>query len=293
MFQLERILVPIDFSDGCLSAASQAGALARHFHSKVTLLHVNEFLAIHALTGPVGFGITSWESIRSEHLAVRQKELDEFARAELRGLSVRRLVCTGDPAKLIIEHACAENSELIIMSTRGGGPFRRFLLGSVTAKVLHDADCPVWTGAHLGEVPVLTSTVFRHVMCAVNFGPESTKAVRWAAAFATELGAKLTVVHAVLETPPSLPDRYAFQWHDEAHRGANERLCASLSDAGVQADVLVVSNGDIPRAISSAVKEKGAGLLVMGRSCSGQTPKRLGSHAYNIICNAPCPVVSI
>src|SRR5579859_1536808 len=140
MFQLERILVPIDFSDGSLSAASQAGALARHFHSKVTLLHVNEFLAIHALTGPAGLGITSWESIRSEHLAARQKELDEFARAELSGISVRRLVCTGDPAKLIIEHACAENSELIIMPTHGGGLFRRFLLGSVTAKVLHDAD---------------------------------------------------------------------------------------------------------------------------------------------------------
>ena len=61
MFQFERILVPIDFSDRSLSAASQAGALSRHFHSKVTLPHVSEFLVIHPLTGPLGSGITSWD----------------------------------------------------------------------------------------------------------------------------------------------------------------------------------------------------------------------------------------
>jgi nucleotide-binding universal stress UspA family protein len=293
MFQLERILVPIDFSDGSLIAASHAGALARHFHSEVTLLHVNEFLVIHPLTGPLGFGITSWESIRSEHLTTRQKELDEFGTVELSGISVKRLVCSGDPAKLIVERALAESSDLIIMPTHGGGPFRRFLLGSVTAKILHDAECPVWTGPHLAEPPALTPTDIRHVMCAVNFGPQSSKAVRWAAAFAAEFGAKLTVVHAVLETPPSLPDQYAFQWHGEAHCGAGERLRTLLLDSGIRADSLVVSDGDVPRALSAAAKEKGAGLLVIGRSCAGEMAKRLGSHTYAIICNAPCPAVSI
>jgi hypothetical protein len=38
---------------------------------------------------------------------------------------------------------------LIMMATRGRGLFRAALLGSVTAKVLHDADCPVWTAAHV------------------------------------------------------------------------------------------------------------------------------------------------
>ena len=34
------------------------------------------------------------------------------------------------------------------MPTHGFGPLRRFLLGSVAAKVLHDAQCPVWTSVH-------------------------------------------------------------------------------------------------------------------------------------------------
>lgn len=293
MLQIERILVPIDFSEGSLAAAACAGEIARHFHSEVTLLHVNEFLVIHPLTGPLGFGITSWESMRSDHIAARQKELEEFGATELMGISVNRLVCSGDPARLIIERARTEKSSLIIMPTRGAGPFRRFLLGSVTAKVLHDAECPVWTSPHLAEAHPPSPTTVRHVMCAVNFGPQSSKAVRWAAAFATELGARLTVVHVVMETPPGLPERYAFHWHGEAHYGANERLYALLLDSGIKADSLVVSNSDIPRALATAAEAKDAGLLVIGRSGPSESAKRLGSHAYDIICNAPCPVVSI
>jgi len=233
------------------------------------------------------------EAIRSEHLAARKKELDEFGALELSGIRVKRLVCSGDPARLIVERASAENSDLIIMPTHGGGSFRRFLLGSVTAKVLHDSECPVWTGAHLEEAPSLTPTDIRHVMCAVNFGPQSCQAIRWAAALAKEFGAKLTVVHAVLQTPPNLPDRYAFQWHEEAQHGTDERLHTLLLDFGIQADSLVVSDGDVPRALSAAAKEQGAGLLVIGRSSAAKASKRLGSQTYSIICYAPCPVVSI
>jgi nucleotide-binding universal stress UspA family protein len=96
----------------------------------------------------------------------------------------------------------------------------------------------------------------------------------------------------VFDNPPSLPDRFMFQWHGEAHWGAEERLRRLVVDSGIQADVLVISDGDIPKALSAAAKDKEAGLLVIGRSCAGDTTRRLGSHTYSIICNAPCPVVS-
>lgn len=293
MFHIERILVPIDFSNSSLVAVNHASALARHFHSAITLLHVSEVLVVHPLNGPLGFGVSSGEAERAEHLTRRQKELDEFGITQLVGVSVKRLLCSGDPAKLIVQRANDEKSELILMPTHGHGSFRRFLLGSVTAKVLHDAECPVWTGTHLAEMPTLTPADIRHVMCAVNFGPQSLKTICWAAGFASELSAKLTVIHAVFDNPPSLPDRYMFYWQDQSHVGANERLRGLLLDSGIRADALVVSDGDIPRALSAAAKEKEAGLLVIGRSCAGDMTRRLGTHTYSIICNAPCPVVSI
>ncbi len=84
-----------------------------------------------------------------------------------------------------------------------------------------------------------------------------------------------------------------FQWHEEAHFGAEERLRMLLLDSGVQAEVLVVADGDIPRSLSEAVKTVRAGLLVIGRSSASDRERRLGSQTYSIICNAPCPVVSL
>jgi len=292
MLDLSRILLPIDFSEQSRIAAQQAGALARRFHSEITLLHVSEFLILHPLNGPLGFGIASDEVHRAEHLSRCQKLLEAFGETELKDVPVKRLLRCGDAAKTIAEHARELESDLIFMPTHGHGIFRRLLLGSVTAKVLHDANCPVWTGTHLAEAPTLNPADIRHVMCSVNFGSETSKVVHWATDFASRLGATLTLVHAVFDTPPSLPERYMFVWRDETRAGANERLQRLLLDLRVVADLLVVCDGDIPRALSAAAKEKGADLLVIGRS-AGDMAKKLGTHTYGIICNAPCPVVSV
>jgi hypothetical protein len=54
-----------------------------------------------------------------------------------------------------VEFAANHHVDLVMMPTHGVGTFRSFLVGSVTAKVLHDANCPVWTAAHaLRSMPV-------------------------------------------------------------------------------------------------------------------------------------------
>ena len=80
-----------------------------------------------------------------------ERDLNAFEPDALAGLNVRRLLLHGDPASKIVELAREEHVDLIAMPTHGYGPFRRFILGSNTAKVLHDADCPVWTGVHIEE----------------------------------------------------------------------------------------------------------------------------------------------
>jgi len=284
MLPLDRILVPTDFSPNSLAATAQAGTLARHFHSQVTLLHVDEFQVIHPFTT---------EAHRAEHMNGRRKELMEFAAAELAGVAVKRIVCSGDPSKVILARAWEERPDLIMMPARGSGAFRRFLLGSVTAKVLHDAECPVWTGAHLAGPPPAGHGEIRSVLCAVDFGPQTNRTLHWAADLARAMGARLTVTHAVLETPPNLPDRYTYQWHEEARAGAYERLHERLLDCGVTAKVLVVSDGDVPRSLADGAKQVGADVLVIGRSPSESGAGRPGSQTFPIVCAAPCAVVSV
>jgi len=55
----------------------------------------------------------------------------------------------GDPAQQIVEYARTTDVDLIMMPTHGYGRFRAALLGSVTAKVIHDSLCALWTSAHI------------------------------------------------------------------------------------------------------------------------------------------------
>jgi nucleotide-binding universal stress UspA family protein len=85
--------------------------------------------------------------------AKAKNRLEDFLSAALHHLRVKRTLLEGDPAPRIVEWAARENPDLIMMATHGCGPFRRLLLGSVTAKVLHDTDRLVWTGVHLAQGP--------------------------------------------------------------------------------------------------------------------------------------------
>ena len=287
----KKILLPVDFSENSLIAARHAAALACHEHAELTLLHVNELSIFHPLAGPLGFGISERDAALNQHMAGRRKELDAFALAELAGIPTKRIVCCGEPSKVIVERARAENTDLIMIPTRGHGPLRHFLLGSVTAKVLHDAECPVWTSTHDGIAQAPAPV--HHVMCAVNFDPCSRAVIPWAARFAAEFGARLTVVHSVCHTPPELPERYRAAWHEEAFWRADERVHSLLRELGVQSEVLIVDSSEPAKSLAAAAREKGAGLLVIGRGSSTANSGRLGSHAYGIICQSPCPMISV
>jgi len=86
------------------------------------------------------------------------------------------------------------------MATHGYGPFRRFLLGSVTAKVLHDAACPVWTGPHLEQAPSYRNIGFHRIVCAIDLAQRSRAVLEWAGRFAREFDAELDIVHVLPHT---------------------------------------------------------------------------------------------
>lgn len=291
MLQLKKILVPVDFSESSLTAVSQAGIVARHFHSEIVLLHADNFSMFAPGSGPSGIGITSWEAVQPEEFEGQRMMLDKFGATELSGLLTRRILCSGDPAQSIVDYAGTERPDLIVMPTHSGA-FRRFFLGSVTSNVLGRAVCPVWTGTHFTETGAKSEADIRQVTCAVDFGAETSKVVRWAADFAAETGAKLTVFHAVRDADPTLPEGGMYHVPVEAQIGAEACLQALLANADVRAEVRVICDGDIPGAVSALARANNTDLLVIGRSRFDGIATRDG-NTYAIICSSPCPVVSI
>src|SRR4051812_13023895 len=242
MRSISSILLPVDFSERSAPAARYAKSLAAHFGSNLILLHVLSPLQLKfGSPDTSGYMLAALAQNRLEQVS---QELDSFLSDELCGPAVQRIVVEGDPARCIVETA-HDRAGIVLMPTHGYGPFRRFILGSVTAKVLHDADCPVWTGIHLEDAPS-ASIPLRRILCAVDLGPQSSKALCWAASLAVQFSAQLTILHVTLGAP-------------DAARAELERLRSFVhADAEIR-----VEPGDPPAAICAAAA--GADLLAIGR----------------------------
>jgi nucleotide-binding universal stress UspA family protein len=228
------------------------------------------------------------EDLRSD----LQDRLDGVLVKEFAHLPVQRIAELGDPAEVITQFAHSEGVDLIMMPTHGYGPFRRLLLGSVTAKVLHDAQCPVWTGAHMEKPPMQQHLAWRSVLCAVDGTPKSTPVMEWAAQFSKEAGAALRLVHAVPGTEAWPERHFDVEFENDLRKTARERIESLQRSVGIKAP-LCIATGEVAETARDEARRHGADLIVIGRGVLDETLGRLRTHAYGIIRQAPCPVVSV
>lgn len=290
MFALSKILLPVDFSQRAVGAARYAEALAAQFGAQITMLHVippphYEFASMEA-------GSTALAELYLNRKAVIEEESRTFLTAELPGFAPQRVLLEGDPAREIVKMAADDGFSLILMPTHGYGPFRRFVLGSVAAKVLHDADCPVWTGVHLEEAPPVEAIRFATVVVAVDLGPQSEKALAWAAQFAQSAKARLVIAHATPSLEGRTGEYFDPDWRLYLRKQAQERIAELQQKAGTSAD-LVIEAGDAPHVVEAAARSCNADVVVIGRGSASGVFGRLRANAYSIIRQSPCPVVSV
>ena len=287
MSSLAKILLPVDFSERSALAVRYARELALHFHSQVILAHALPPLHSEFGTPMAGSMLVDVYRSRAEQA---ERDLNAFEPEALAGLDVRRLLLHGDPAPKIVELAHEEHVDLIAMPTHGYGPFRRFILGSNTAKVLHDADCPVWTGVHIEEARPLDAP-FRKILCAVDLGPQSARALAWASWLQREFQGHLTLIHAIAAHGEAF-DEPDLSWRSGIREIAEEELLRLQRETGAEADLLLEA-GEPARIICSAAARVGAGTVIIGRGSAAGNFGRLRTNSYAIIRQSPCPVVSV
>jgi nucleotide-binding universal stress UspA family protein len=287
MLPIKHILFPIDFSERCGATAPYVATMARKFEAKITLLNVVQpyWYAPMAEAPPVYIDIQ--EIQRGVESEINQSFLEEFA-----GLVVERSVEIGDPAEVIAQFARNNNVDLVMMPTHGRGLFRQFLLGSVTAKVLYDCSCPVWTSAHIQEPPRLVHMDIRNILCAVDLAEKSTYLLKAAAQFAEENGARLQLMHAI-PAPAGWPDRILDATYEEAliHE-ARQSIGEWQRTLHVNAP-LCVTRGDVASAVHESAVRHAADLVMIGRGVMKERLGRLRTNAYGIIRQSPCPVLSV
>src|SRR5208337_2237819 len=147
MLNIKKILLPVDFPNASLRVVHQAATLARHFHSEIVMLHVVTALSQAAGVPEDGPELSGWDML-AEITREAEKNLDQSLGPALDDLTIKRVLVKGNAARAIVQTAQEEKADLIMMPSYGH-TFSQFLMGSVTAKVLHWTECPVWTDAHV------------------------------------------------------------------------------------------------------------------------------------------------
>ena len=230
MFPPRKILFPVDFSERSLAVVPTAEAFARQFDAELTLMHVKNPAAVY------------------DPAMTPETRLKDFAGClAFNGLKVKTTLSCGDPADAIVRYAQHEERS-DSMPTHGYGPFRRFLLGSVTLKVLHDAWCPVWTDAHCEAMDSKPARRIRSVVCAVDLTAKGHPALQFAWQLAKANDAKITIVHAVPLLTSYGAEYVAADWQEEIAAAAETQIECLQKSEGTSAPVEIVL-GEVATAV--------------------------------------------
>ncbi len=139
VFNLRKILVPLDFSDCSRKALEYAIPLAEQFHATLVLLHVAEpyYPTADSFTLDVNF-------VNEQTSQAAIKELAEWIEKEVPAeVETRRVVRLGNPFDEIVHVAESMGLDLIVLSTHGRTGLKHLLMGSVAERVVQHAPCPV------------------------------------------------------------------------------------------------------------------------------------------------------
>lgn len=293
MSKLERILVPVDFSDHSQKALRFAVQIAKATHAKLDLLHSH--------TPPLGT-VTPYDyalpaAVLAELRAEAEKQLAEtLAQAKAQDAEAESHLSDGHPTSAICDAAERLASDLIVMGTHGHSGLKHLLLGSVTESVIRRVTCPVISVPHTKSD---TDRPIRTILVPVDFSVHAEHALDWAIRFAKVFDARIHLLHSypvnvgsVSPYGPALPSEYTL-----ALRQAAEEKISEWADKITAKDIAVETELSqiFPSEIITQVAEKvDADLIAMGtRGLTGLKHILLGSVAERTLRAAPCPVMTI
>lgn len=286
----KKILFPVDFSRRCDGAAEYVKSYARANDAEVYMLHVLDLPDY--LFGVPEYPVIAPVEIREAQREQGRKKLEKYAADIFDGVTLHRMMVEGDVAREVVRFADENKIDIIMLPTHGVGAFRRYIIGSTAAKILHDAHCPVWTSVHAEEAAPLDGIGFRNLICGIDLGPLTGTLISFADRLTKETGADLTLVHAipVVEVRPASYFDVDFAAHltaeartqiDEVQKklGTNYRVC--------------IHGGDPADVMRIAAYGHSADLAIVGRGHVTEGLGRLRTHSYAVINQSPCPVLSV
>lgn len=139
MIKFNKILVPVDFSEGSELALRYAATFASEYGAQIHLLNVIEEEVLHAgnLSDPLET-TSKWEE-------QNKKQLDSFVPEKFNDLDIIKKVCGGLVHEVIINYAAENDVTLIVIGAHGKSGFIDSWLGGTSYEIARKAPCAVLT----------------------------------------------------------------------------------------------------------------------------------------------------
>lgn len=289
--KINKILVPVDFSECSNKAVDFALHLGEKFHAHITLLHVvtlfheevNEEARLQDLE----------KIVQSRERWIHEKLKEHKNAADQHNLKLESILLRGfTTADKIMEYIQENNFDLIIMGSHGRTGIKHLLQGSVSEKVVRLSNIPVLTIHHSTK-----NYDPKTILVPIDFSKFSKIAVERAQFFAQLYSAKIIFLHIIEQVIH--PAFYAasiesvFQIDHDLKQRTLKKLKEFVNISGIKSDYVVLE-GKAYKDIVETAKENNVDLIVMAtRGLTGLDYFLLGSTAERVVRMAECSVLTV
>lgn len=282
----DDILVPVDHNSAASAVLYHAGEIAHWADGTVRLLHVAD-------TARDSVAVADTDVVDA---LVREGEgIVEEAGKTLDTLDVDYVtdVVQGSPAETIVDYAERFDYDLVVMPTHGREGLSRYLLGSVTEKVVRLSSVPVLT-ARMREDETLTFP-FECLLLPTDGSEAAQRATDYGLGLAAAMGASVHVLSVVDDAVlgPDVRSTVSADAMERHAREAAENVADSAAERGLDA-VTHVEHGSPDDGILDSVAAHGVDGIVMGTTGRDAIDRiLLGSVAEKTVRSAPVPVITV
>ena len=279
----DNILVPTDGSDCAQAAVGYAADLARRYDAKVHALCVADSRTLE--------NAPKYDQTKKGREEVAEKTCSDIS---VSGVTVEQAVRTDVPHKAILRYTTEQDIDLVVMGTHGRTGVERYLLGSVTEKVVRLSDVPVLTvkAEDDGEV----TYPYTDILVPTDGSEGSEAAIDPAVDVASTYDARLHALSVIDTMAMGVDVRSGaiLEALEESAQSAVQTIEEQATQASVSAVETAIEHGNPYRGIRSYVEKHDIDLVVMGtQGRSGIERYLLGSVAEKTVRTSPVPVMTV
>ncbi len=272
-FEINKILIPVDFSDASIAVVQHGVGLAKKLNASVHLLHVSN----------VSVDVFPWMDQPIDYHTIKNslesRMNDIVGECVNEKVEVVSEIREGSVGREIIQTSKEINADLIMMSTHGASGLEEFFIGSTSSKVLTSASCPVLT-IH----PNVKELNFSTIALPIDSTRHTRDKVSEATAIAKVFGAKVHI--AALITPNHEEESGVFKIKVE-------QIEEHFDHNGVDYETKTIHGEDITEMTNNFAQIIDAGLIIIMTEQEASTGLFVGPHAQRIVNHSAIPVLSV